>query len=134
MIKWLEIIDYKLQVMNVIQRFIVLKGTQFDSRFANIPLGILRRDATPAENLADLRQAIRRLSILRNTSRHNAFQQFHRIQEGGQNVFLHGMGNFIALEIPAQRVAFFYFYKRKFSDERELLTAISAILRKPNNQ
>jgi hypothetical protein len=128
-IRWLELIDYKFQIMNIIQRFIVLKGTSYDPKYAQIPLGVLRRDLDPSQMLKQLEQSIKRLGVKNKKSRYHAFLQYQRLMDDSEQVFLHGMGNFIALEIPRHYVGIFYFFRKSFTTHSAVHSAMENVIK-----
>lgn len=117
LIRWFEIIDYKFHVMNMIKRFIKYKGIEFDENVADMPLSMLRRDATPQQAVHQLARAMKRIGIQSKNSRYNSFLQFNT--RGKEFNFFHSMDNFIFLEFPRYGTAFFYFYRRSFLEHHD---------------
>lgn len=115
LIWWLELIGFKLQVLDLRRKFLKPKEGPFIPYLANIPLGIMRGGAveTPYQILLGVRQARRKLIKMRKINEHNSLVIFNTSNPDMH--FFHKSGKLIFLELPKYGVAFFYFYTEKFS-------------------
>jgi hypothetical protein len=114
LIRWFEIMDYKFHAMNMIQRFVKYRGVDFDKKVANLPLSMLRRDATPVQAINQLKRSMKRIGIINKTPRYKSFLQFRTTNK--EFHFFHSMDNYMFLELPKHSVAFFYFFRRSFDE------------------
>ena len=118
-IRWLEIIDYKFQILNVIRKFKVSKKNGYIPYLADFPLSMLRLDAeyTPAKVIAEIRRSQKRITVKRKAQSINSLVTFKTSNKSFN--FFHHMDDFIFIELPKQQIALFYFYKKVFVDEKD---------------
>jgi hypothetical protein len=118
-IRWLEIIEYKFQVLNIRRKFITPKGNDFILYLADFPISMLRsnKDYSPSKVVFEIRQSLKRLSIKRKNQATNSLivlktsnHSFH---------FFHTMNEFIFIELPVHNIAIFYFFNKKFETAKE---------------
>jgi len=115
-IRWLEIIDFKFEILNAKRRFLSSKKNGYIPYLADFPIAVLNPNINYSQSKAvtGIRRALRRLTIKDKHVKHNSLiilgtsnRNFH---------FFHAMGNFIFIELPQYKKAIFYFYNRTFSN------------------
>jgi uncharacterized CHY-type Zn-finger protein len=130
-IRWLEIIHYKLQVTDLIQRFIKHKDGRMVEYLRQMPLAILREGGiSPFRVEVELRNSIRRISIKSKADRSGSLAFF--ITKNTTFHFFHN-DHFIFIELPQYKLAVFYFYKKNFKSEQELGLAVQKEIEKYYN-
>lgn len=115
-ILWLQIIDYKFQILNVRREFKVSKKSGYIPYLADLPLSVLREsvDYSPQKTISEIKRSQKRLLIKSKLNAINSLVVFRTTNKSFH--FFHHMDDFIFLELPKQQIALFYFYKRKFTD------------------
>ncbi len=113
-IRWLEIIDYKFQILNAKRIFLAHKEKGYIAGLADIPLSILRESVNynPSKAVAEIRRSLKRLTIKDKSQHLNSLTIFKTKNKGFH--FFHKMDDFIFIEIPQYKIAIFYFYKMTF--------------------
>lgn len=113
-IRWLEIIDYKFQILNAQRNFLTNKESGYIEALADIPLSILREsvDYIPVKAVAEIRRSLNRVTTKNKDSRLNSLMIFKTSNKGFH--FFHKMDDFIFIEIPQHQIALFHFYNRTF--------------------
>ncbi len=113
-IRWLEIIDYKFQVLNAKRTFLAHKEKGYIPDLADTPLLILRESVnySPNKAVAEIRRSLKRLTIKDKSQHFNSLTIFETKNKGFH--FFHKMDDFIFIEIPQHKIALFYFYKTTF--------------------
>ncbi|MBZ4189326.1 hypothetical protein [Niabella beijingensis] len=116
-ILWLEIIDYKFQILNARRRFRASKNLGYISYLADFPLSVLRKlvDYSPKKTITEIRRSQKRLLLKSKLKAINSLIVFKTTNNAFH--FFHHMDDFIFLELPRQQIALFYFYKKKFTDK-----------------
>lgn len=116
-IRWLEIIDYKFQILNVRRKFKASKKVGYISYLADFPLSVLRKsvDYSPSKAIAEIRRSQKRVSTKNKLKKINSLVTFKT--KNKEFHFFHHMDDFIFLEFPKQQIAVFYFYKKEFDNE-----------------
>jgi hypothetical protein len=116
-IRWLEIIDYKFQILNVRRKFKASKKVGYISYLANFPLSVLRKsiDYSPGKAITEIRRSQKRVSTKSKKKNINSLVTFKT--KNKEFHFFHDMDDFIFLELPKQQIAVFYFYKKMFDNE-----------------
>lgn len=118
-ILWLEIIDYKFQIVNITKKFLSPKNGQHIPYLKDFPLYMLlpNRNYSPSQIKSNIRRALKRISM-KNKQRHlNSLVVFRTTNKSFH--FFHTINDFIFLELPQYGIAFFYFYVKTFEDERQ---------------
>jgi hypothetical protein len=113
-IAWLELIDYKFQVISITRQFIAHKDLGFHKYLSDFPISVLDPafDYSPNWVLQVLRAGMRRMGVKSKSMLLNSLVVFKT-----HNTSLHffnKMDDFIFLEMPHKAVALFYFYKQEF--------------------
>ena len=113
-IAWLELIDYKFQVISITRRFVAHKDHKFNEYLSDFPISVLDSafDYSPNKVLQVLRAGIRRIGVKSKSKRWNSLIVFktHNISF----CFFNKIDDFIFLEMPHKGIALFYFYKHEF--------------------
>ncbi len=110
---WLELIDYKFQVLNLRRKFIKVKDGEFVPYLAEMPLSIMQNiSISPSKVFSHLRSSLKRLSVKSKVKKMNSLLIFKTTNKNFH--FFHKMNDFIFIELPKHEVAFFYFYIKEF--------------------
>ncbi|WP_433977493.1 hypothetical protein [Erwinia sp. E_sp_B01_9] len=127
---WLELIGFKLQVLDLRQKFIKPKNGPYIPFLADYPLGIMRRggEESPYRILLGVRQARRRLMKKQKIYEANSLVVFETSNPDMH--FFHKSGELIFLELPKFKVAFFHFYNKEFETLKEAHKAAMDIIKK----
>lgn len=114
LIWWLELIGFKMQVLDLRRKFLKTKNGPFIPYLKNFPLGIMRGGAeeSPYRILLGVRQARRKLTKMKKINEANSLVVFQT--SNPDMYFFHKSGGLIFLEIPKYNVAFFLFYNKEF--------------------
>ena len=113
-IRWLEIIDYKFQILNTRKQFLKSEEAGFIPYLADFPLSVLRDsiDYSPSKAVAEIRRSLKRLTIKNKDASLNSLQILKTSNPSFH--FFHSMDNFIFIELPQFNIAVFHFFKRTF--------------------
>ena len=116
-IRWLDVIDYKFQILNIRRTFKASKKAGYIPYLADFPLSVLRKsiDYSPSKTLTEIRRSQKRVFTKNKNKNINSLVAFKTKNKGFY--FFHHMDDFIFLELPKHQIAIFYFYKRVFGDE-----------------
>lgn len=117
-IRWLEIIEYKFQLLEIRRKFLKSKNLENSSYFRNIPISIMRAniDYSPYKAVSQIRLAQKRVTTKSKFNNINSLVVFKTKNESFY--FFHHLNDFIFLELPKYGVAFFYFYSKEFDDNK----------------
>lgn len=114
-IRWLEIIDFKFQVLDIITKFRAHKEAGYFPSLADFSIAFMR-DMTIRKVTSKARLALKRISIKNKSKMFNSLivgttkqKTFH---------YFHKSGQFIYLEIPSYNKCFFYFYEKVFENDK----------------
>jgi len=115
-IRWLEIIEYKFQLLEIRRKFIKSKSSQYLEYLRDVPVSIMRAniDYSPSKAVSHIRLAQRRVIQKSKDSNQNSLVVFKTKNESFY--FFHHLNDFIFLELPKFGIALFYFYSRKFEN------------------
>jgi hypothetical protein len=116
-IRWLEIIEYKFQLLEIRRKFIKLKSSQFIKYLTDIPLSLMREDIdySPSKAIAQIRLAQKRVTQKSKSKNQNSLVIFKT--KNDSFYFFHHLNDFIFLELPKFGIALFYSYSRNFENE-----------------
>jgi len=116
-IRWLEIIEYKFQLLTIRRKFLKAKSSQYIEYLRDIPISIMREDIdySPNKAIAQIRLAQKRVTQKSKVKNENSLVIFKSKNESFY--FFHHLNDFIFLELPKFGIALFYFYSRNFEDE-----------------
>lgn len=128
-ILWLELIDYKFQVLNLRRKLMKPKNGPYLPYLAKLPVSIIQKiDLSPSKVFSNLRQGLHRLSVKKKTNHINSLIIFKTSNESFH--FFHKVDDFIFLELPSHGIALFHFFKLKFSNHAEAHKAAMKIIKK----
>lgn len=115
-IRWLEIIEYKFQLLEIRRKFIKSNSSLYIEYLRDLPISILREniDYSPSKAITEIRIAQKRVCKKSKISSQNSLVLFKTKNENFN--FFHHLNDFIFLELPKFGVALFYFYSRKFEN------------------
>lgn len=115
-IRWLETIDFKFQLMDISTKFRAHKEAGYIPFLADFSIAEMR-DSSIGTIKSKARLSLKRIStkdkgkransLIVGTTKVKTFNYFHR------------SGQFIHLEIPKYNKAFFYFFEREFKDDEK---------------
>ncbi|WP_313625806.1 hypothetical protein [Kosakonia sp.] len=112
---WLQYIGFKLQLMDLRNRFLKYKGNEYIPFLSNIPVAMFwGRDTTPGQVFRILRKSRRNLTTKRKGNKYHSLVVFKT--SNGSFHFFHKVNEFIFIEIPQIKKAFFLFYSKEFKD------------------
>ena len=128
-IRWLELIDYKFQILDVIRKFKASKQGGYIHYLANFPISVLRANTnySPTKVVAEIRRSQKRITSKRKELNLNSLISFKTYNQSFY--FFHQMNDFIFIELPKQQIALFYFYVKKFKDKISAYEEAMAIIR-----
>ena len=115
-IRWLEIIEYKFQLLEIRRKFIKSKSVQYIEYLRDIPVSIMRADIdySPSRAVTQIRIAQKRVTEKSKVRNQNSLVVFKTKNESFY--FFHHLNDFIFLELPKFGIALFYFYSRTFEN------------------
>jgi hypothetical protein len=113
-IAWLELIDYKFQVISITRRFVAHKKHGFNGYLSDFPISVLDPafDYSPNRVLQVLRACMRRMGVRSKVKRLNSLVVFKT--HNTSFYFFHKIDDFVFLEMPHKGIALFYFYRQEF--------------------
>jgi hypothetical protein len=127
-IRWLETIDYKFQVLGFMRRFIKSDAIPYNDYLSKIPLSLYRTDLdSDRQILAELRYSLKRISIKSKLKNINSLVIFKSKNKGFY--FFHSFNKFIFLELPKYKIAMLYFYNQKFTTNRKAYQAAMKLIK-----
>jgi hypothetical protein len=115
-IRWLEIIEYKFQILDVRKKFVVSKEFGHISYLADFPISVLREsnNFSPTKVISQIRNSLKRITIKSKKLNENSLVIFK--SKNTSYDFFHSVEGFIFLEIPEFNIAIFYFYSKIFEN------------------
>jgi hypothetical protein len=115
-IRWLEIIEYKFQILDVRKKFVVSKEFGHISYLADFPISVLREsnNFSPIKVVSQIRNSLKRITIKSKKLNENSLVIFK--SKNTNYDFFHSVEEFIFLEIPEFNIAIFYFYSKIFDN------------------
>ncbi|CAC9972886.1 hypothetical protein [Flavobacterium panici] len=114
-IRWLEIIDFKIQVWDLRSEFKKHKDSHYIPMLADLSIAYMR-DFSVRTVTTQTRKALKRIATKDKSKRIS-----HLIVGTTKNTsfhYFHTSGDFIFLEIPQYNKIFFYFYEREYKNEK----------------
>lgn len=117
-IRWLELIDFKFQVLNFMRRFLKHKEGEFIKYLKDFPVTMIRDGGKDDwEVIAELRRSRKRITVKDKLDRYNSLVVIKT--KNTSLHFFHQMDDYIFLEFGAEKKAFFYFYRKTFTDIKD---------------
>ena len=114
-IRWLEIIDFKFQVLDITTKFLAHKEAGYIPALADFSIAFMREMSVRSVT-SNGRLALKRIATKNKSKRSNSLIVARTIKKTFN--YFHKSGQFIYLEIPTYNKAFFYFYEREFRNDR----------------
>lgn len=116
-IRWLELIEYKFQILEVRKIFLASKEHGHIKYLEDFPLSVLREnvDYSPSKAIQQIRNSNKRIAIKSKVGKENSLVMFKSKNKTFD--FFHSIENFIFLQIPEFQIALFYFYNRNYEKE-----------------
>ena len=116
---WLELIDYKFQILNLRRKFIKIKDREYSPYLAKIPLSIMQANesTSPSKVFSNVRNALKRISVKSKLCKINSLIVFETTNKDFH--FFHKMNTFIFIELPEHKIALFYFYTQEFDNPKQ---------------
>ncbi|GAB4003953.1 hypothetical protein GCM10028808_00620 [Spirosoma migulaei] len=113
-IRWLETIDYKFQILNIRRKFLRFASGSYIPYLADFPLSLLRLDNVHTDHsvIAEIRRSRKRLIVKNKNQSINSLVIIRTRNKSFY--FFHEMDDFIFLELPQYGLALFYFYNKIF--------------------
>src|SRR5680860_153293 len=127
-IRWLEIIDYKFQVLNVKRRFLSSKDSGFIPYLTDFPVSVLRQeiDYRPNKVISEIRKSAKRMTVMKKSNKLNSLLLIKTTNKDFH--FFHSMDNFIFIELPKYGLAIFYFFSKEFLTHSDAQTEAHRIV------
>lgn len=118
-ISWLEIIDFKFQVLNLRRKFLKHKDAEYIPYLSDIPLSLMQNLASIS--LDEVREkainSSNRISTQSKETMRNSLLVFKT--KNPDFLFFHDMDDFIFLELPRFDIGVFLFLKKKFNQHEQ---------------
>lgn len=132
-IRWLEIIEYKFQILEFRRIFKKAKSAEFIEFLKDIPLAIMREEIefSPEKAITQLRNAQKRVTIKSKIKNLNSLVIFKTKNKSFH--FFHNINDFIFIELPKFEVALFYFYSLNFENIEQAKNEATKIIAKVYN-
>lgn len=129
-IRWLEIIEYKFQVLEVRRKFVAHKKSGFIPYLVDFPISVMREsvDYSPSKVISQIRLSQKRVTIKAKVQSTNSLVVFKTKNKSFH--FLHNMNEFIFFELPKYKIALFYFYCKTFRNELSAYKTTMKIIKK----
>ncbi len=128
-IRWLEIIEYKFQVLDMKRQFITSKTGGYIPYLTDFPLAVLtEKVGSPSKAVSQVRLAQKRVTIKSKKEKINSLVIFQT--KNRKFYFFHTPNEFIYLELPQYRIAMFYFYSKNFKNNFNAFNAAMKIIKK----
>ena len=125
-IRWLETIDYKFQLMDITTKFRIHKKAGYVPFLADLSIAEMR-DFSIRKIQSKARLSLKRISTKDKSKRANS------LIVGTTKVktfnYFHKSGKFIHLEIPKYNKVFFYFFEREFDDDEDIETEVMDLIK-----
>ena len=117
-IRWLEIIEYKFQLLEIRRKFLKSKDFQYLEYLKDIPISIMRENIgfSPYKAISQIRLAQKRVTQKSKIKNKNSLVIFKT--KNKDFYFFHHLNDFIFLELPKYGIALFYFYSRNFESNQ----------------
>jgi hypothetical protein len=129
-IRWLEIIDYKLQVLDCRRKYIKYKDSDYDRDWGIFPVSMMRHflSMSPWKAYDWLRNSQRRITV---KTKIDGINSFVVLKPRVQHFYFFSQPNeYIYISFPMCRVASFYFFKRRFDFYKDAAAEAIDIIRK----
>lgn len=119
---WVELIDYKFQVLNLRRKFRKLHDGEYVPYLADIPIGVMQNmDISPSKVFSNFRKALKKLGVKSKANKINSLVIFKTSNESFH--FFHKVNEFMFIELPKYKIALFYFINQLFDEEKNAYKA-----------
>lgn len=127
---WLQYLGFKLQLMDLRTRFLRFKDKEYIPFLSKIPIAMFWGDidTTPNKVFRIIRKTRRALMRKRKCDMHNSLLIFETSNNNFH--FFHKVDEFIFIELPHVKKAFFFFYSKEFENHDESLKEGMAVIEK----
>lgn len=125
-IRWLEIIDFKFQVLDIVTKFRAHKTAGYIPALADFSIAFMR-DLSIRTVTSKTRRALQRIGTKNKNNRANSLVVGRTIKKTFH--YFHTSGQFIHLELPTYNKGFFYFYEKEYKSDRGALNAAKKIIK-----
>jgi hypothetical protein len=128
-IRWLEVIDYKFQVIHISRKFRASKKVGHIPYLTDFSISVLNPNFNYSPNrvVVELRRSLKRISIKSKAQQMNSLVVF-KTTNSGLN-FFHKSNDYVFLELPQKKVALFYFYQKSFTKVEDARDEAMAIIK-----
>jgi hypothetical protein len=118
-IRWLEILDYKLQVYDCRRIYLKYGKSEYDKDFGVVPVSLMRHfiEFTPYKAYDYLRNTQIRMTVKKKIDRINSLVIFDIVQPHFD--FFTQPNEYIFVSIPSAKIGFFYFFKENYTNTNE---------------
>ena len=117
-ILWIDFIEYKFQVLNLRRKLKKPYSGNYVAALSKIPIGIMQKmDISPNKVFSNCRHAYKKLAVKSKSRKVNSLVVYKTSNKGFH--FFHKVNEFIFIELPKQKVAFFYFIDKKFINHKD---------------
>ncbi len=127
-IRWLELIDFKFQILDIVTKFKAHKKSGYIPSLADFSISFMR-DMSIRSVTSKARLSLKRISIKDKSKMVNSL--IVGITKNKTFHYFHKSGEFIYLEIPSYNKVFFYFYNKEFKNsttaKKEALKIIKSV-------
>lgn len=129
-IRWLEIIDYKLQVLDCRRKYIKYENSDYDRDWGIFPVAMMRHFFTmsPWKAYDWLRNSQRRITVKAKIESINSFVV---IKPRISHFYFFNLPNeYIYLSFPMCKIGIFYFFKRRYDYYEDAVAEALDIIKK----
>ncbi|HFI1931263.1 TPA: hypothetical protein ACGPMY_001633 [Yersinia enterocolitica] len=133
LIWWLQYVGFKLQLMDLRSRFLRYKGKDYIPFLSDIPVAMFWGDidTTPNKVFNIIRRSRRELTKKRKGNKFNSLLTFKTKNESFY--FFHKVDEFIYIEMPQIKKAFFLFFNKEFDDHKTAHSECMEVIEKNYN-
>lgn len=130
---WLQYMGFKLQLMDLRSRFLRYKGGDYIPFIADIPVAMFWGDIdmTPHKVFRTIRRTRRTLIKMNKYNKRNSLLVFNTTNPSFH--FFHKVDEFIFIEMPQVKKAFFLFYNKEFEQHKTAHAECMDVIKKVYN-
>jgi hypothetical protein len=129
-IRWLEIIDFKFQVLDLTTKFRAHKTAGYIPGLSEFSIAFMR-DMSVRTVASKTRLALKRMGTKNKNKRANSLIVGRTIKKTFH--YFHKSGQFIHLELPTYNKGFFYFYDKEHKSDKGALKEAEKIIKSVYN-
>ncbi|WP_426065365.1 hypothetical protein [Flavobacterium sp. DSP2-3-1] len=118
-IRWLEILDYKLQVYDCRRIYLKHDKSEYDKEFGIVPISLMRHfiEFTPYKAYDFLRSTQIMMTVKKKMDRINSLVIFDITQPNFD--FFTQPNEYIFVSLPNAKIGFFYFFKENYTNTKD---------------